>query len=168
MRAVDAAAGLREYRLRASRAAVGGALAFFLGGLLIDTLGDVGGAAGVVGAVAFAFGAVGFVRVARVRRLASKDGWRQRSALFRMVGRGNGQPALLLAADDHEPEAVVSVSTTVFRWNALAGVQTLWVTGDPLSRFAAVATPGFEHVIVVKRPLLPWWRGRLRQIATST
>jgi hypothetical protein len=163
----DAEAGLREYRKRAARALIGGVAAFFIGGALIPVVGGIGGVIGVFGAMGFTFGGVGLVRVVRVRRISRVSGWRQRKAQFRVVGGGNGQPGLLLEADESEPEAVLGVATTVFRWNALAGKKTLWVTGDPLTRFAAVATPDFAHVIVVKRPLLPWWRRRLRRIATG-
>jgi hypothetical protein len=164
---MDAAAGLREYRRRAALAAGGGGLAFIVGGWLIDTVGDIGGAVAVFGMVALTFGVVGLVRVARVYRLASRSGWRPRKAAFNVVGGGNGQPALVLMADGGEPEAVLAVATTVFRWGALHGAESLWVTGNPLSRFAAVATPDGAHVVVVKRPLLPWWRARLRRIATG-
>jgi hypothetical protein len=165
---MNATAGLREYRRRAATAAVAGVVAFPIGGLLIDNVGAVGGAVAVFGTMGFVFGSVGLVRAARVGRLASRDGWRKRMALFRVVGAGNGQPALLLTDDGVEPEAVLGVATTVFRWGALNGAEWLWVTGDPLSRFAAVATPDGAHVIVVKRPILPWWRERLWRIATST
>ena len=139
-----------------------------VGGLLIDSLGGVGGAVSVLGAMAFVLGSVGWIRAARVGRMALKHGWRKRRAVFRVVGGGNGQPALRLTDDGVEPEAVLGVSTTVFRWRALNGAEWLWVTGDPLSRFAAVATPDGAHVIVVKRPILAWWRERLRRIATGT
>ena len=79
----------------------------------------------------------------------------------------NGQPALLLEASDEEPEAVVSVATTVFRWHVLHGAEVLWVVGDPRSRFAAVAARGGQYVVVVKRPWSRWWGNRLRRIATG-
>jgi hypothetical protein len=161
---MDAHAGLQEYRRRAWRAAVLGVVAFFVGGALIDPLGDVGGFVGVSGAVAIGFGGAGLVRVSRIRRLAARDGWQSREARFR-VGMGGRQPALVLASDGVKPEAVLSVSTTVLRWNVLNNEHRLWVTGDPFSRFAAVATPKLDHVVVVKRPRLPWWRDRLRDIA---
>jgi hypothetical protein len=100
--------------------------------------------------------------VARVRRLAARTGWRKRKAAFNVVGAGNGQPALLLVGEGDDPEAVLGVATTVNRWGALNGIDWLWVAGNPLSRFAAVATPDGRRVIVVKRPILPWWRERLR------
>lgn len=75
-----------------------------------------------------------------------------------------GQPALLLKASGVEPEAILSLSTTVFRWEALSGANVLWVTGDPMSRFAAVATVDGGTVVVVKRPVSAWWRKRLREI----
>jgi hypothetical protein len=165
---MDAAAGLREYRRRAATAAVAGVVALPVGGSLIERAGPVGGAVAVFGAMGFVFGAVGLVRVARVRRLASSSGWRKRKAMFNVVGGGNGHPALLLTGEGDEAEAILAVATTVFRWGALDGVEWLWVTGNPLSRFAAVATPDGSHVVVVKRPILPWWRNRLRRIATST
>lgn len=40
--------------------------------------------------------------------------------------------------------------------------------GTPCLASRAVATPEGAHVVVVKRPLLPWWRKRLRRIATGT
>jgi hypothetical protein len=82
-------------------------------------------------------------------------------------GRGNGQPALVLLPTDDEPEAVLSVSTTVFRWGAIDGSESVWLTGDPLTRFAAVASENFAAIIVVKRPLTRWWRLRLRRIALA-
>jgi hypothetical protein len=164
---MDARAGLQEYRRRAGRAAVLGVVAFFVGSALIDPLGDLGGCVAVWGALAVVFGGGGLIRVARVQRLAARYGWRSREARFR-IGMGGRQPALLLASDGVEPEAVLSVSTTVLRWNVLNDVQHLWVTGNPLSRFAAVATPELDHVVVVKRPWLPWWRHRLRDIANGS
>jgi hypothetical protein len=113
-------------------------------------------------------GAVGLVRTVRVQRLVARSGWRQRRARFRVVGGGNGQPGLVLLPGGDEPEAVLSVSTTVFRWGALEGHDSLWLTGDPLSRFAAVATPSRDVVIVVKRPILGWWRRRVRRIALGS
>ena len=165
---MDASAGLREYRRRAVTASACGVVALAVGGLLLGSLGQVARAAVVVGAIVVVLGSVGLVRTIRVGRMASKQGWRKRIARFKVVGRGNGQPALLLVADSNEPEAVLSLSTTVFRWGALEGIGWLWVTGDPQSRFAAVATPDGAHVIVVKRPILPSWRNRLRGIATGT
>lgn len=164
---MDAASGLREYKRRATRAALVGLGSFLLGGALISRIGVVAGAATVWGAMGLVFGIVGLVRVARIRRLSSSAGWRKRSALFDVIGGGNGQPALMLTADGVEAEAVLGIATTVFRWNALRGTDWLWVTGNPLSRFAAVATPDGAHVIVVKRPIVRWWRKRLRRIATS-
>ena len=142
-------------------------MSFLVGGALIDSIGDVGGYVAVFGAMAFSFGVVGLVRSVRVGRLVSKGGWRRRRAVFNVRGAGNGQPALLLTDDGAEPEAVLSVATTVFRWRVLAGVEWLWVAGNPRSRFAAIATQDGEHVIMVKRPLLRWWRERLRRIATG-
>ena len=81
--------------------------------------------------------------------LASTEGPFQRN------GRRQRDNRLLLVGDGEEPEAVLGVATTVFRWNALRGADWLWVTGNPLSRFAAVATMDGAHVVVVKRPLLP-------------
>ena len=69
------------------------------------------------------------MRIDRIRRLAERDGWRRRSAHFRVApGAGNGQPGLVLDADDVEAEAVLSLSTTVYRWGALYGSTELWVT----------------------------------------
>ena len=164
---MDAAAGLLEYRRRAARAALVGLGSILVGSALISRIGEFAGAVAVWGAMGLVVGVVGLVRVARIRRLSTSAGWRRRSAMFKVVGGGNGQPALILTGDGVEPEAVLGVATTVLRWNALGGTDWLWVTGNPLSRFAAVATPDGAHVIVVKRPILRWWRNRLRRIATG-
>ncbi|HTN99795.1 MAG TPA: hypothetical protein VL068_03880 [Microthrixaceae bacterium] len=125
---------------------------------------------GTLGATAALVGVVGLLRVWRIRRRVVRDGWRVRGARFRVADSrwgSNGQPALLLEASDEEPEAILSVSTTVFRWEAFHEADVLWVVGDPRSRFAAVATTDGEHVVVVKRPWSPWWGNRLRKIVTQ-
>jgi hypothetical protein len=122
----------------------------------------------VSGVMAMGVGVVGVIRTIRIRRLSERQGWRRREARFRVVGGGNGQPALVLLPSPAEGEAVLSVSTTVFRWGALDGSDTVWLTGDPQTRFAAVGTADFGAIIVVKRPIVKWWRSRLRRIAMST
>lgn len=160
--------GLVEYRRRATTTVVVGAVAF-VAGLALMEVNEGAGATSVVMALVFGIGmgTTGLMRIARIRRLGQRQGWRLRDARFRVVGGGNGQPALVLDATPEEPEAVLSVSTTVFRWGALHGASRLWVTGDPTTRFAAVATEAFDSVLVVKRPLFSPWRTRLRNIATG-
>jgi hypothetical protein len=164
-RAVD---GLRAYRNRSSRAALGGVVAAITGALLASAVAGVGAIVSLFGLMAFATGVVGVLRTMRITRLVQTQGWRCRSSRFRVIGGGNGQPALMLWATASEPEAVLSVSTTVFRWGAFSNAKSVWLTGDPGTRFAAVATPDFGTVIVVKRSLLKSWKRRLRRIATST
>ena len=157
-------AGLRNYRNRAIRALVFGGIVLAVG-LTVRAGGALTRLPVTFGITGLGLGLGGIIRTVRVARLIDRHGWRERSALFRVapVG-GNGQPALLLRACEKEPEVVLSVATTAFRWGALNGHDQLWVTGDPLSRFAAVATPDWQHIVVVKRPATARWTRRLRRI----
>lgn len=159
---------LMNYRRRALRATLGGSVAFVVGSATIPVLGRVGAAVGIFGAMAFFGGLVGVIRTVRVKRLAVRHGWRFRTAAFGVAGPGNGQPALVLLPSADEPEAVLSVATTVWRWGALVDVSTVWLTGDPLTRFAAVSPGDFVTVVVVKRPIMKRWRSRLRRIALGS
>jgi hypothetical protein len=117
----------------------------------------------------FFLGVVGLVRVWRIRRLLAREHWRVRPAWFGWDNRAeNGPPMILLEATQAEPEAVVSVSTTTFRWDALNGASALWIVGNPLSRFAAVATTDGEHVFWVTRPWTRFRANRLRRIASES
>lgn len=120
------------------------------------------------GILAVTAGAVGLRRVQRIRTLTARDGWIRRACRFRLLsGLGNGYPTLLLLAQETLPEALVSVSSTVWRWQALNEVDEVFVVGDPTTRFAAVATEDYSDVLVVKRPLLRWWERRLRRRMTA-
>ena len=122
----------------------------------------------IFGVMALCLGAVGVIRTIRIRRLAERQGWRRREARFRVVGGGNGQPAPDLLQSFAEGEAALSVNTTVFRWGALDGSDTVWFTGNPRTRFAPVGSADFGAIIVVKRPITKWWRCRLRRTAMGT
>lgn len=176
---VDVGAGLRAYRRRAATAALVGLVVFVIGVLLFREIG-VGddlpsrlvGRLPVVlymfGGGAFLAGLLGMVRVMRIRRLGSRQGWRKRRARFGVQdGPGKVIAAVLLHEDDREPEVVLGVSTTVFRLPPLHETEWLWITGEPLSGFAAIASPDGDHVIVVKRPNFRRTQDRLRHIATS-
>lgn len=155
---------LGDYRRRAIRALIGGAAASAVGIAVGND--DVSAPLIVFGVMAVTMGLVGIVRVLRIRRLADRGGWRTRDAAFRVAeGRGNGQPALVLRQSHTEEEAVLSISTTVWRWDALEGSRHVWVTGNPKSRFAAVAPQDMRAIVVVKRPLMRWWERRLKRIA---
>lgn len=167
---LDAAAGLGDYRFRAKRSAFGGGAVALLGVAIGTVSEDIAIPIGTLGALAFGMGVVGLLRVWRIRRRVAAEGWRVRRARFRVAdspSTPNGQLALLLEESEDEPEAVVSVSTTVFRWEALEDADMLGVVGDPRSRFAAVATMDGQHVVCVKRPWCRWWGNRLRKIATA-
>ena len=158
---------LSEYRLRAGRATGAGLVAVIVGALLVPASEAIGSSIVIVGLMGLGLGVAGLVRTLRIERLVAREGWRRRQARFRVVGGGNGQPGLVLLAAGAEPEAVLTVATTVFRWGALNGHDVLWLTGDPQSRFAAVATPALDVAIVVKRPVVARWRTRIRRIALS-
>ena len=65
-------------------------------------------------------GAVAYLRIDRIRRLAERDGWRRRSAHFRVApGARSGQPGLVLDADDVEAEAVLSLGHRALRGPAV-------------------------------------------------
>jgi hypothetical protein len=176
---VDVRAGLREYRWRSATAGLAGLVVLIVGVQLVDEIGVGDDLLSrlverllvlivVFGGGGFLAGVLGLARVARIRRLGSRHGWRKRMARFRVQdGPGKVIAALLLLEDDLEPEAVLGVSTTVWRVRPFDGTEWLWVAGQPLSRFAAVATPDGAHVIVVRRPILRRERERLREIATG-
>lgn len=162
----DATEGMVEYRSKAVRAAVIGGVGVVAAAAIGTVSEDIAIPVGTLGAMALVAGAMGLLRVWRIRRRVAREGWRVRAARFRVdTSWGpNGQPALYLERSDDEPDAILSLSTTVFRWEALDGATELWVVGNPRSRFAAVATPDGRHVVVVKRPWSRWWARRLRRI----
>jgi hypothetical protein len=157
-----------DYRRRALRAAGASLTAVVVGSVLVPVSEGIGSSIVILGVLGLGLGLVGLTRTVRLRRLVERHGWRRREARFRVVGGGNGQPGLVLLPSKDEPEAVLSVSTTVFRRGALAGHEWLWLTGDPLSRFAAVSTPDRDTAIITKRPMIGLWRQRLRRIALGT
>ena len=166
---------LKRYLLTSSRSLVCGLVALVIGAVVV--LGADGNPQGVanavalgclgLGAVACCVGLVGIVRAVRARRLLARAPWVVRTCWYRIapIG-GNGQPALLIEADDHGPESVCSVSATALRFRRLpqGPHQPMLVGGDPL-RWAVVAAVNPRVVIIIKRPWIPWWRRRLRRWA---
>jgi hypothetical protein len=168
---------LARYGKRGLRTALFGSVAVLLALILIGLItgGDEDEPAMAIlmfpviwGAMALAMGLWVQVRALRLRRILSRNPWQPRRCRFRIGPGGvNGQPALLLLPAASEPEAVVSVSTTAFRWRALDGVDEVWVAGNPTSRFAVAAPAGPGDLIIVKRAWLRWWAKRLERIAKA-
>lgn len=168
---------LARYRRRGWRTALFGLEVVFLGLVAIGfvTEGSDDGPAMTIlmfpviwGTIALALGLWVQVRALRLRRLLSRNPWHPWPCRFRIGPGGvNGQPALLLAHHDSEPETILSVSTTASRWRALDGVDEVWIAGDPTSRFAVATPAGPGDLIIVKRPWSSWWATRLARIANA-
>lgn len=172
----------REALRRYSRGALL-AVSFGLSGLVVATVvigaapdGDpkgVGGAIAFVGmgigGVAFAAGVLGLWRSTRMRWMLHRHGWIERRAMYRIAPLGaNGQPALLIKADDFGGEAVCSVPATVWRYRQLEQGRDilLLVVGNP--RRWSVVAPHDQHILLVaKRPWIPLWGRQLRKYATA-
>ena len=119
-----------------------------------------------LGGLAFVVGTWGLVRGARIRWLFSRQPWTPRRCRYRIAPIGaNGQPALIVRASEGEPEAVCSVSATVWHYRKLPqGDVALLVCGNP-RRWAVVAPPDLSTLLFVKRPVVPGWSRLLREIA---
>jgi len=163
---------LARYRKSGGRTALFGLVAVLLAlvpiGLLADGADDepamaVLAVAVIWGTMALAVGLWVQVRALRLRRLLSRNPWHPRPF---GIGPGgwNGQAALLLAPDGSEPEAVLSISTMVFRWREFDGVDEVWIAGNPTSRFAVAAPAGPGDLMIVKQPR---WAKRLARIANA-
>jgi len=121
------------------------------------------------GSFAFALGVGSLFRSIRMRVVLGHHPWVTRSSDYRIAAedRSNGQPALVIKESEGRPEAVCSVSATVWRYRKLhQGVdQPVLVAGNPL-RWAVVAPPDLGVLVVAKQPWSRWWQRRLREIAT--
>lgn len=99
--------------------------------------------------------------------LLRRHPWSHRRATYRIAPPGaNGQPALVLKADNDAPEAVCSVPATVWRYRELdqgSDIELL-VVGNP-RWWSVVAPPDLRIVLVAKRPLMPFWGRQLRKYA---
>lgn len=122
-----------------------------------------------IGPLALVAGFTGLIRSRRMKHRLGRAAWTLRRADYRIAPMGaNGQPALLIQADDHGPEVVCSVPATAWRYRQLPqGLdRPLLVVGDP-RRWAIVAPPDRSILLVAKRPLVPWWSRQLRKYATA-
>ena len=166
------------YRRRSLRTLGIGVAALIVGSVAVQpNHGRPPAALSLVGLVSFTTallalsgGITGCARARRMKHRLGRVGWTARCADYRIAPIGaNGQPALLIQADAHGPEVVCSVSTTVRRYRRLpqGADRPLLVVGDP-RRWAVVAPPDRSIVLVVKRPLLPWWARKLRKYATAS
>jgi hypothetical protein len=110
---------------------------------------------------------LGSLRVTRARRILSRHPWHPRAARYAIAAVGhNRQPALVLSEDDSNPEVVLSLSTTVFRYGRLnTGTNGVVLVVFGGRRWAFAAPPDRSIIVVVKKPRIPWWRNRLRRIA---
>lgn len=172
-------ARLRQYRLRCLRMTGIGFGALVAAVVIVDTAPDQDpkGLAGMAAIVGFAWGGlalvgggVGFVRSLRMRWLLRRHDWVRRRAAYCIAPLGqNGQPALVIKADEHGAEAVCSVPAVVSRYRQLEQGPDieLLVVGNP-RRWAVVAPPDLRILVAVKRPWMPFWGRRLRKWALGT
>lgn len=168
----------RRYVLRCVRAAALGFVSLVLAVVVVNVSpghnpGGLAVLAAVLGfsggGVAFAIGVGSLLRSIRMRIVLGHHPWVMRSSRYRIAAadRSNGQPALVINELEGRPEAVCSVSATVWRYRKLhQGIdQPVLVAGNPL-RWAVVAPPDLGVLVVAKRPWSCWWQRRLRAIAT--
>lgn len=168
---------LRAYRRRALRTLGLGLAALIIAAIAVQPnngnppaiLSAVGIGGFGIGGVAVWAGGLGTLRTLRISHGMKHDGWVVRQADYRIAPIGaNGQPALLVHEDSHGPEAVCSVSTTVWRYRRLPQGPDLpfLFLGNP-RRWAVMAPPDRSILVVVKRPVLPFWSHFLRKYATE-
>jgi hypothetical protein len=122
------------------------------------------------GGFALAAGGVGLARSLRMGWLLRSQEWVTRRAAYRIAPFGaNGQPALLVKADEHGEEAVCSIPAVVTRYRQLEQGQDieLLVVGNP-RRWAVVSPPDLHILLAVKRPWVPLWGRRLRRYALGS
>lgn len=121
------------------------------------------------GGVAVYAGMCGLLRSIRMRFHLEREAWVTRRASYRIAPMGpNGQPALLIRADELDSEAVCSVSATVWRYRLLPQGPdvALLVAGNP-HRWSVIAPTDVSVLLVARRPMLPFWSKKLRQYATA-
>jgi hypothetical protein len=123
----------------------------------------------LLGAFAFGLGAWSrFGKSRQMHRVLAREECVQRFAHYQ-IGTAHGiaaRPALVIAADAQHPEAVCQVFALPWRAQRLAqghGLPLL-VFGDP-TRWAVVAAPSLDDLIVVKKPLAPWIEQYIRRTA---
>lgn len=169
-------AALRRYRLRCLRAAGLGFVGLVVATTVIGAAenGEPTGVGEIIALIGISWGGLAFLvgwltllRTTRMRWVLGRSPWIERPARYRIAPFGrNGQPALLLMADEHRPEAVCSISATVWRYRQLPeGDDPVLVAGDP--RWAVIAPLDQRILLVAKRPVLPWWRRKLHKWATT-
>lgn len=169
---------LREYRLRSARSIGIGCAAVIAAGVIIGTAPseNPSGVAGTLaiagialGGVAAGFGVGGLLRSIRMKWHLKREAWTTRRASYRIAPMGaNGQPALLVKAEDHHDEAVCAVPATVWRYRRLTQGPdiSLLVVGNP-RRWAVIAPPDVGVLLCAKRPWVPFWGKALRRYATN-